>query len=423
MPSTPVDFIIYFDSIRTSTLDRETVTSIIAQRNIPFMVFSTGAADESYSGIAVRYRDALYATTPIHAAPVRRDPNGEVLAVISDGREERPLIVRSNDRWHVACELQSGLISWIVADVLHDFLGEPHLEEREGLFIVEEVDLLRAYRIPFVIAVEPVARSPDDGRLHTAKDVPEWADAIRYMVDAGGTVVLDGSELEPLDPKEIAKRISQGIAFLCEIGVYPIALYASRSAAERLEAAPEHASFSTTVEYASARLDESRYSDTPYVLADQTVVYPESIGSAGSAAAVNQLISRARRMMAVRDALLGVGLNASLPYELAEAQAAQFAREPIMWMDIRHAVHLVETDFIRMESDGSGVLDVQILNRSRMTEWLKVEHKAHAFESFAYYLTWILVVVVGVFVVMFVLFAVLTQRRRARRLFAEKELD
>jgi hypothetical protein len=58
------DYLIFFDSIRTSRLDREAVIRAIGQLDIPYMVFSSGAVDETFSGITIRYRDEVYPTQP-----------------------------------------------------------------------------------------------------------------------------------------------------------------------------------------------------------------------------------------------------------------------------------------------------------------------------------------------------------------------
>lgn len=433
-----VDYIIFFDSIRTSRLDRDAVLRIIEKLNIPYMVFSSGAADESFIGIEIQYRDVVYPSMPIHAAPAQGIAAGVTLAVISDGREERPLIIENGYGWFVQCKLERGLVSWIVADVLHDFLGVHHIERLRGMFIIEQVsplidaeqlrqlaDLLGSRGIPFVVAIEPVYRSIEDGRLYTVKDDPAWVEAVRYMVESGGTIVLDGSKLESLEPTDLAYRIDQGIAFLYEIGVYPIALYASQETKNRLESVPNHAEFSTILAYSHRRLDESRYTDIPfdYAADDARIMYPVSIGTASSEASVNQLITRARTMMLVRDAWLGFGVDAAQPYELAEFLLGHLTEEPIMWMDIRYNIHKVDAGFVHLQTDGSGLLDIQLLNRNRLTELVKVELNTYTFESFTYYSTWILVLVVGVFVVLFILFVVLMRIRRRRRLFSEKELE
>ncbi len=432
------DCLIFFDSIRTSRLDREAVIRAIGQLDIPCMVFNSGAADETFSGITIRYRDEVYPTLPVSVAPAEDGQTGVVLAAISDGRTERPLIVRSGDAWTVYGKLESGLVSWIVADILHDVLGEHHADRTRGLYVVEHVnpltppeqlrklaDLLASRGIPYVIIVEPVLRSSEDDRLHTAGDDREWIAALRYMVEAGGTIVLDGSGLEGLEPEEIAYRIDQGIAFLYEIGVYPIALYASRDVVLRLESAPEHASFTTTLEYSKLRLDGSRYTDIPYdhIAAPDRIMYPVSLGSAASDAAAAQLITRARTLMLVRDAWLVVGLDASQPYELLESMVEQFGREPIMWTDIRYDVHLLDAGFLQVATGGDGLLEVRMLDKTRAAELVKVQLSTYKFGTVTYYSTWILVMVVGGFVVLFVLFVVMMRYRRRRRLFSEKELE
>jgi len=432
------DSIIFFDSGRNFGSDPEGMNRMIRHLNIPYMVFHSGTVDVSFTGITLEYRDEVYSTMPIRVAPVEPHEDGVVLAAVSDGREERPLIVRNGDGWNVYGKLESGLVSWIIADVLHDFLGEHHAERHKGLYIVHHVnpltppeqlrklaDLLGGRSIPFAIVVEPVGRSPDRDRLYAAGDDPEWGEAIRYMVEAGGTVVLDGSELDSLEPKELANRIDQGIALLYEIGVYPIALYASQDTVHRLQTAPEHADFTTTLEYSSTRTDGSRSADIPYAsaAADDAIMYPASIGIAVSDAAASQMITRASALLLVRDAWLGIGLDAAQPYELAEYVVEHFREEPILWTDIRYDAHKVDAGFIRVETGGDGLLEVQMLDKARALELVRIDRNSNVFGTVTYYSTWILVAVVGTFVVLFTLFVVLMRLRRRRRLFSEKELE
>lgn len=432
------DFIIHFDSAVASGRGPGAIAAIAREWNIPYMAFAAGSADEAYSGILIRYRDAEYPTTAIPAALLETGTDGAAIAWLSDGREERPLIVKSGDRWQVAAGLANRLVSWLVADVLHDFLGVYHPDGANGLLIIENVnplsdpdrllrlaDLLREYRIPFVVAVEPVRRSSNPGERGSVADNPKLADALRYMTEAGGTVVLDGSRLGPDDPDESARLIARDIASLHEIGGYPVALYASGALTQSLALASERVYFSSAIEYSDFRMDGTRYSDIPYTRirgADGTVI-PESVGAASGDAAVDTLISRASRLRMVRDALVGVGLDAGLPYETAAAQVERIAREPVMWMDIRYTAYRVETGFIRLSGRGDGTMDAAVLDRGRMAELQKSEKRTAWFESVTYYSSWMLVLIVGGFVATFMLFIVFMQMRRNRRLFMERELE
>jgi hypothetical protein len=431
------DYIIHIDSIGASDREIAEAASVARRWNIPYMVFRAGAADRVFDGILLRYGNAEYATTAISAAALDPGPDGVGVAWLSDGRSERPLIVREGDRWQVAAGLANGMVAWLAADVLHDFLGEHHPEGATGLIVIENVgplsdpahlrrlaDLLREYRMPFTAAVQPARRSSVPSERAVISDNPELADALRYMTEAGGTIVLDGSRLDPAKPDESAGLIARDIALLQEVGGYPVALYASRALAESLAYASDRAYFSNIIEFTEYRADRTRYSDIPYTRirgADGTA-FPESVGAASGDAEATLLASRMSRLGLVRDALSVVGLDASLPYGTIAAQLEQIAREAVMWRDIRYSAYRVETGFIRLSGRGDGTMDAVILNRDRMVELQKLEKQSVRYESITYYSSWTLVLVVAVFVVMFMLFIVIMQMRRNRRLFMEREL-
>jgi|GEM_PF-770149 len=431
------DYIIHIDSIGDSGRELEAAADLARKWNIPYMAFRAGEADHALIGILLRYRGEEYATTAIPAVSLEPGPEGETIARLSDGRSERPLIVREGDRWQVAAGLANGMVVWLAADVLHDFLGEHHSEGATGLIVIENVgplsdpahlrrlaDLLREYRMPFTAAVQPARRSSVPSERAVISDNPELADALRYMTEAGGTIVLDGSRLDPAKPDESAGLIARDIALLQEVGGYPVALYASRALAESLAYASDRAYFSNIIEFTEYRADRTRYSDIPYTRirgADGTA-FPESVGAASGDAEATLLASRMSRLELVRDALSVVGLDASLPYGTIAAQLEQIAREAVMWRDIRYSAYRVETGFIRLSGRGDGTMDAVILNRDRMVELQKLEKQSVRYESITYYSSWTLVLVVAVFVVMFMLFIVIMQMRRNRRLFMEREL-
>lgn len=438
LPEDAADFIIHFDAIGASGRELGEAAAFARERNLPYMAFASGAADGTAGGILVKYRDEEFPTTAVPFAAIDPGADGAAIAWLSDGREERPLIVKDGDRWQVATGLANDLVRWLVADVLHDFLGALHPDERSGLLVIENVnplsdpdqlrnlaDLMREYRIPFVVAVEPARRSSNPGERASVAKSPKLADALRYMTEAGGTIVLDGSRLDPEDPDESARLIIRDIALLHEIGGYPVALYAPGELADSLAYARDQVHFSTVIAYSDFRADGTRYSDIPYtrIRGADGLTIPESVGAAGGDAAVNTLISRASRLRIVRDALVGVGLDASLPYETAAMQVESIAREPVMWMDIRYTAYRVETGFIRLSGRGDGTMDAAILDRGRMKELQRSEKRTAYFESITYYSSWTLVLVVGAFVATFMLFIVIMQMRRNRRLFMERELE
>lgn len=432
-PPDAADFIILIDTIGSGT-----AAGLAGGPNVPHLVLMPGAADDAPAGILIRYRNEVYATTAVPAARVEAGADGEVIAWLSDGRDERPLIVRDGDRWLVATGLANELVRWLVADMLHDVLGEWHPEGAFGLLVIGNInplgdpehlrrlaDLLGEHRLPFAAAVEPVRRAAIPTERAALTGNPKLADALRHMTEAGGTIVLDGSRLDPRDPDESARRIAQDIAVLQGIGGFPAALYASDALIESLALASERVRFSSVIAYSNFRTDGTRYSDLPYTRlrgADGTA-YPESVGAAGGDAAAGPLSARMDRLRIVRDAMITVGLDAALPYETAAGLVERIAREPVMWTDLRYTAWRVETGFLRLSARGDGTMDAVVLDRDRLRELQRAGKRTFRFESITYYSSWTLVLVVAGFVVLFILFIIIMQMRRNRRLFMERELE
>jgi len=426
------DFIIHFGA------DPEAAAALARARNVPHMAFLPVPDDGTPAGILIRYRNAEYPAAAVSAARIGIGTGAETIARLSDGRDERPLIARDGNLWLVGADLTHELIRWLVADVLHDFLGEWHPEGAYGLIVIENVspltdpdhlrrlaDLLGGHRIPFAVAVEPVRRSQAPSERASIAGSPDLADALRYMAEAGGTLVLDGSRIDPEDPEESARRTARDIAALQEIGGHPAALYAADGMAESLAAADERVFFSNVIAYSAFRTDGTRHSGVPYALLRGAGgrAFPESVGAAGGDAAVSSLLARAGALRIVRDALIGVGLDASQPYETAAGLVGQIAREPLYWTDLRYIAWRVETGFLRLSGRGDGTMDAVITDRGRLEELRKRERQTIRFESVTYYSSWTLVLVVAAFIALFMLFIVIAQMRRNRRLFMERELE
>ena len=135
----------------------------------------------------------------------------EVLATAyaAKRRLEVPYMVRSGRLTYIAdCPFSSASETdryIYFADLLHDILGQNHEESHTALIRIEDVnpmenparlraiaDILSARGIPFLVGVSPFYVNPGEGVRISLSDRPELVDALRYMAQNGGTVVMHG---------------------------------------------------------------------------------------------------------------------------------------------------------------------------------------------------------------------------------------
>lgn len=127
----------------------------------------------------------------------------------------------SGKRWEVPYMVRSGMLTYIAdcpfasasatdryiyfADMLHDILGQQHKETHTALIRIEDVnpfenpaklreiaDILSTRNIPFLVGVIPFYVDAGRGIRISLSDKPDLVDALRYMTQNGGTIVMHG---------------------------------------------------------------------------------------------------------------------------------------------------------------------------------------------------------------------------------------
>jgi uncharacterized protein YdaL len=174
-----------------------------------------GTAAVEYKGARL-LRDARDGTV-VRGASIVDGAKAQVLAtaVRADG-SRFPWAVRAGHLTYVGevpfSYAQDGDRALAVADILFDLVAPGTPERHRGLVRIEDVspilppenlravaDTLASLGAPFSVAVIPVFEDPlgafyGDGKpLHIAmRDAPRFVEALRYMVDRGGTLVMHG---------------------------------------------------------------------------------------------------------------------------------------------------------------------------------------------------------------------------------------
>lgn len=120
-----------------------------------------------------------------------------------------PYMVRSGSFWYCADSpfsyAEEGNRYLAFCDLLHDFFGIHHPEERKALVRIEDVsvdsdpddlralaDYLYGKQIPFQVSLIPIFKDPEAKEEIYLSDRPQFVRAIHYMVSRGATIVMHG---------------------------------------------------------------------------------------------------------------------------------------------------------------------------------------------------------------------------------------
>ncbi|MGE5235600.1 MAG: DUF2334 domain-containing protein [Acidobacteriota bacterium] len=296
------------------------------------------------------------------SAFTKTDPSATVLrvtdpqrcTVLATARSSRtkaaiPYVLRSGSFWVVADSPFSYATEsdryLLFADLLHDMVGEQHSPSHSAIIRIEDTnpfsdpaslrdiaDILSSRHIPFLVGVIPFYVNPADGTRVAMSDKPDYVDALRYMVDHGGTVVMHGithqykgetatdyefwdesrgQTIQEDSSEYVERKIRDGLVEFFRNGIYPLIWETPHYSASELDYAVFARHFSSAIEQRLVlnRLDFSQY--FPYLIDHDLYgqrIYPEDLGYVPldpdpkkGEASVDTLLGFARDDLAVRD--------------------------------------------------------------------------------------------------------------------------
>lgn len=306
-------------------------------------------------------------------------------------RREVPYIVRSRNLLYVgdspfasAGEADRYLL---FADMLHDILGEQHEESHSALLRIEDVnpmdnparlrevaDILSARGIPFLVGVIPFYVNPGEGIRTSLSEKPDVVDALKYMVQNGGTIVMHGvthqykgvtaadyefwdeSTEKPIKDETvegIQRKLDMGIQEFMRNGLYPLVWETPHYTASFRLYQTVAKYFSTAMEQRLA-IEDFDYSQMfPYVINRDLFgqkIYPENLGYIPlddnlerSRQSVKDLIANARTNLAVRDGFASCFFHAFLNTELLIELVEGIQALGYTYQDMREQSHWVKT--------------------------------------------------------------------------------
>jgi uncharacterized protein YdaL len=335
----------------------------------------------------------------------KTEPNANVLRVVDPARcivlatttsskknLTVPYAVRSGNFW---CFVDSpfsyaseGDRYLYFADLLHDILGEDHPRSRSALIRIEDTnpfsdpvslrkiaDLLAERKVPFLVGVIPFYVNPATGIRVAMSEKPDYVDAIRYMMEHGGTVVLHGATHQykgetstdyefwdesrgrviPMDSREyVTRKLRDAIVECIKNGVYPLLWETPHYSASTLDYTVITEHFSTAMEQRLV-LDNLDYSQFFPYLIDKDMygqrIYPENLGyipidpdPAKEQAAVDQLLAFAKVYLAVRDGIVSAFFHPFVPLDYLTQLVDGIQGQGYTFLDLREASNTVTLD-------------------------------------------------------------------------------
>lgn len=325
---------------------------------------AVGYAESEEPPIALEYRGRSYpAAQRIHHIVDVTSSAVKVLARFSAEHSSYPYVAHSGNLWYVnAVPIMAGDYPdeqrdspiLVLADVLHDFIGEDHPEELRAVIRLEDVsahvdpdrlrpvvEYLASVGAAFVIGVIPAQRL-SDGSLLRLEDDAELVAILRWAQDHGGSIALHGyhhtfgtgedSEFwdENLDAplageksSDYEFKVEDGIRILRDLGLEPLLWETPHYAASPVGYRVFANYFSHAIEN-RAPVNWLPYvsgpDDAGSILIPENVGYIESGDAPPSGQSVEDQLQRARLLKIVRDPW-AVGFYHPVEVPLEELQA------------------------------------------------------------------------------------------------------
>jgi uncharacterized protein YdaL len=312
-------------------------------------------------------------------------------AVSTKTKKERPYIIQSRNLTYVA---DSPFASagdsdryLLFADLLHDLMNENHPESHSALIRIEDVtplenpeklrdiaDILSGRGIPFLVGVVPFYVNPEQGIRVSLSEKPEIVDALKYMVQNGGTIVMhgvthqykgvtaddyefwDGSTNKPVKDQTqeaITRKLEQGLQEFFKNGLYPLVWETPHYTASFLLYQTVAKYFGSAMEQRLSIEDFDYSQFFPYLIEKDLFgqkIYPENLGyipleEDGNAAetAVTSLINNARTNLYVRDGFASCFFHAFVDLDLLKNLVDGIHGLGYTYLDLKDEANWVKT--------------------------------------------------------------------------------
>lgn len=313
-------------------------------------------------------------------------------AYSSKTKTETPYIVKSANLVYVAdlptigAEVNDRYL--LFADKLHDILNENHAESHQAIIRIEDVtplndpdklrevaDILSERGIPFLVGVVPIYVNPMEDKRVTLSERPELVDALKYMVQNGGSIVMhgtthqykgvstddgefwDANNAKPIpneNAEEFRKKIEMGIDEFVKTGLHPIAWETPHYMASVTFLEVISKFFSTAVEQRMVMNDFDYGQYFPYIINKDIYgqkIYPENLGYVplrsnieDSKAIVQKLINSTDGIKQVRDGVASGFFHPFLDLSMLKTLVDGIAAKGFTFINFKNQTNWVKSN-------------------------------------------------------------------------------
>jgi len=298
-------------------------------------------------------------------------------------KKETPYIVRSGNFWYIAdlpflnaTETDRYLL---FCDLLHDFLGVKHAESHQAMIRIEDVtpidspdkireiaDIFASEKIPFLLGFVPIYINPTADIHVNLSDRPEMVDALKYVIENGGTIVMhgvthqyrgistddfefwDGSRRQPIadeNATDIEIKLKTGIDEFIKNDIYPMIWETPHYTASNLTYQTVAKHFSTAIEQRLTINDFDFGQSFPFIIKKDMygqTIYPENEGYVPlnknfdtSMVVVDHIVTNAKTMRFVRDGIASCFFHSFLDTKLLKHLIKGLKEDGFTFLDMR----------------------------------------------------------------------------------------
>jgi uncharacterized protein YdaL len=411
------------------------------------------------------------------------DEEAEILVRGSGDQGVFPLIMHRDKNYYMASDSLLLPYSVYFSQALNDFFGTETIDQTPAYIRLEDVhpltdaknlmavaEELARRNIPYMVATIPVYTDPDTGRVYHFEDSPKVLEALRYMQDNGGSVVLHGythqfrgsetgegfefwdvehqmpiyhgpadevvqrtaedfenqadyetymDENKKFEREYIESRLTRGVQELANYKIYPLAFEAPHYTMSQHGYDVVSDMFSTYV--GQIQLSDDRweimntapYASKPTILNGMQLL-PETIGfvQPEEDAPVEVMMDAASEYQVTDGGMIGAFYHPYLGVEgLKELLDEMETIEDIAWIDLKQMENTVAVDNVKISS-GNGEIQADVDYLGLMTTSL--DFPFYYLGQTVIVLTWIIAGIGILSVLMFVSFTVHQGIRRRR---------
>lgn len=346
------------------------------------------------------------------------------------------------------------LPNYVIADSLFDFFGQNVPVLHQVYIRIEDVHPLRnpnelmqiakflyAEHVPYMIAVIPIYK--DNSVEVPLTDRPKVAKALRYMQAHGGSIVMHGDTHQygpyqsgeafefwdpftqgpiPDETSYVTGKLHQGLQILLQNGLYPIGFEPPHYAMTAHGYALLSQHFSTLVGQVQVT-DNSFVTQAPPFIVYHSYesglkIYPENGGYvyAEQPTVVPQLLSNVRQTFVVRDSMSGVFFHPYLPITYLKQLVIGLKALHVQFFNPRDLRNITRTPWGDITT-GNGRLQEKISISPSPSSNVRRSY------SVAFYISWAIVVVVGLALFGFFVVIIRIRKQRSAWLFEERAVN